>query len=409
MEKLKHLLQTKFTIIMIVAILILEMIFAYQLMTVTAKLSDAVGISSEYYNSLGDMDRMADVATEIKALYESQGITEDIDYEQCIDTALTYFVAATGDKYARYASPEEYTERLNELKEESVGIGVLIYYEDNKGFYVTRVFEGSPADEAGILVGDYIVSADGVAVTDDNASTFAKDVAGKPGEPVEIGVNRNGENITFSIVRNNYNTYSVSYDMIGSTAYIKIDSFTYNTDEEFIETMDKLSSQGITDYIIDLRNNTGGVAETVINMVDYMVPEGLIYESIGKSGIGNSKFYSDEKEFNGNVVILTNGLTASASELFTQCLRDYDKAVVIGENSYGKGTIVNEAQLKNGGSLLFSIGKYYTQSGTCVEGDGIAPDIEVSLDDGEDAIYYKLPYNEDNQIQSALDYLQNKI
>ena len=213
------------------------------------------------------------------------------------------------------------------------------------------------------------------------------------------------------ITRQSFQMNSVDYEVINTGEYdssvdiglITIDSFTEYTDEEFKEAIEYFKSVGISDYIIDLRGNTGGTASSVIECLDYCLPEGLIVEFRAKQEHDNKSYYSDSSEVDGNFTILVNGATASASELFAQAMKDYGKAKIVGVTTFGKGTVLSTYGLSNGGTITLSTAKYYTISGHELEGNGVEPDYEIDLTLDDKYILYKLPISEDEQMLKAIE------
>lgn len=389
--------------VLTVAMLAVGIGLCVQMFFTIRALNELAGLKEGMIDNLSTFGEMQTISSEIKAIYDEYGITEDIDFDKCSDMALSFFVLSTGDKYGTYSSPEEAEEKLNSREENQSGIGVKITLED-AGCYVVRVYDGSGAYNAGIKPGDYIIEADGHSVLDEDYNDFINYISGEEGTYVDIKYIRDGSEYTVSVLRGTYNTPSVTYEIIDNIAYVKIDSFTYRTNTEFKETMTNLDELGYDDFIIDLRYNLGGILDSVVDMVDFMVPSGLIVKTEDKNGNIESEWYSDEDEFDANIVVLVNDNTASASELFTQSLKDYDKATVIGETTYGKGTVVSEFELSNGGTLTISTAKYYTASGTCIEGVGVEPNIEIKFTDEQKYTYYKIPLSEDIQVQRAIEF-----
>lgn len=343
---------------------------------------------------------------EIKELYESVYIGEIPSDRELENSALLGYSLGFNDKYGIYLDTTLSEQMEDTRNERLVGIGIEAVYEEGKGYYVTRTYPESPAEKAGIQPGDYIVSAEDKAITDDNREEMISTISGEAGTSVDLGVERDGEVIGITSLRDDVTSTSITCTLIDNIAYIKLYKFTDYTDEEFIEIMEDMQSKGINSFIFDVRNNTGGSADTVINMLDYLLPKGLIVRIEGKAEDDVTEYYSDKSEIVGNMVVITNGSSASASELFTKALQEYNKATVVGENTYGKGTVLSTYKLSNGGTLTLSSGLYYTLSGEAIEGVGVKPDIEVELPEDKAMILYKLDKSEDNQLQEALKILK---
>ena len=427
-----------------------------------AILSYQIGMLASYFDMRGDMediDSIANVMKEIQAIYDNNYIgverenAEDINISDAVLSAYAY---ALGDKYGYYLSPKLSEENSAQRQEKLVGIGIEVVYEEGKGYYVTKTYKDSPAAEAGIDTGDYIVTANGQNVNDVGADEFLEIIRGEIGTDISIGVikasdvlnlgtnwtsdimntsveiedNTNSDEdntdekqvIDESIItdknmtRNDVQMTSVIYKVLNSgeynlvqdTGYIDISSFTEYTDEEFKEAIEYFNSQGIEKYIVDLRGNSGGTADSVIEILDYSLPEGLIAEFKAKDPAEDEEYYSDSSEVSGDFVVLVNESTASASELFSKAMQDYGKAEIIGTTTYGKGTVLSTYVLSNKGTITLSTAKYYTISGEEIEGVGVTPDYEVELSDTDKKLLYKLDFNDDEQFQKAVEVINNQ-
>ena len=364
-----------------------------------------------YVSQIYDNEHISDMIytiSQIDKLYESKDINKsDVDVSEALGIALSAYVYALGDEYGSYIPPEFTSEYDIKMTEQLSGIGVTTRIEEN-GEYISRVYKGLPADKAGIKVGDIIIKADGVNYADVGNDEFTDLIRGKAGTDVVITVLRDGEELDFRITREVIIASSVNYDFIedNTICYISIDQFSDKTDEELIKALEAAKSAGVSDIIVDLRDNSGGRLTTTVNILDYILPEGLILRVDGSNDeLKKAEYYSDASCYDANFVVIVNSGTASASELFTQSLRDYGLATVVGTRTYGKGTVLTQYKLDNGGYLSLSTAMYYTASGTCVEDVGIEPDYRVEL---SDPLYYKLTIDEDEQIQKAIEILQDK-
>lgn len=424
-------------------------------------LSYQVGRLASYFNMQNnseDIEQAANIMNEIKDLYDNNYIgveRENADSISTVDGVLSAYAYSLGDKYGFYMSPENSKEEESKRREELVGIGIEVVYEQDKGYYVTKAYKGSPAEKAGVSKGDYIISADGIKVTEVGPTEFLNLIKGKPGTEVSLGIlkaseaDKLGDNWVSnkiedesiqsgndtsegtgadtviideshleseSMVRGEVQMASVSFEVLKAgeynldkdIGYLKIDSFTEYTDEEFKEAIESLNSQGIYKYLVDLRGNSGGAAPSVIEMLDYCLPEGLIVEFKAKNEKENKVYNSDKQEIQGDFVILVDSGTASASELFTKALKDYNKAVVVGETTYGKGTVLSTYMLSNGGTITLSTAKYYTISGDEIEGVGIKPDYEVILSPEDKNELYKLSRDADEQFMKAIEVINTE-
>lgn len=369
----------------------------------------------------GNEENILDMLHEIDGIYTKYYIGEVPTNEEIEDGVLKGLVWSYDDPYSTYRSPEETEEFMANQNEMLMGgIGIQSRYENNMkkykdyryGYYITHVYSDSPAEKAGVQEGDRLVKINDMTLTAHNSNDFLDEIRGTKGTQVNITVLRQLDGSTtleekeFTLTRDDVKNNSIFYEVIDNIGYITINTFSNETDEEFIDAIEKLKLNNIDKYILDIRGNSGGSAETVIKMLDYMLPEGLIVELKYKDSSTNEKFYSDEKEITGEFVVLANERSVSASELFAKALQEYGKATIVGELTYGKGTVVSTIGLSNGASITLSTGEYYTKSGENLEGVGVTPDIGVSIPDDKEMYLYKLPRTEDLQLMKAIELLK---
>ena len=361
-------------------------------------------------STLDNFEQAREIMEEIANLYETQYIGEFANDVDNMDVAIQGFTVAYGDKYGYYLPPVSAADLADEQAEKLVGIGVEVYKETGKGCYVIRLMKDSPAKDSGINVGDYIVGTDEVSALDMDINEFIEYIRGESGTSVNVLVS-DGDNLddvrTVTVTRRDVVNESVYSTIVGDTAIVKIRQFTEKTDDEFKAELTSLKEQGFEKYIFDLRENTGGLADSVIDMLDFILPSCTIAEFRAKNPKDNVTYTSDKNSFEGNFAVIVNGNTASASELFSQVLQDYELATVIGTKTYGKGTVLSTYQLSNGGTVTLSTAKYYTPSGHEIEGVGVTPDEIVELTDENLKNFYKLKPTEDPQICKALDVLES--
>jgi carboxyl-terminal processing protease len=363
-------------------------------------------LKDRYENTLESIDDLTNTASEIAALVEAYEIN-DYDLEEASNWALSYYIAGLNDKYAYYLTASDAETDYNSDRGNRSGIGVMVVTTD-EGLKVTKVYSGSCAEEAGIQVGDLITAADGEDFDISNSSSFISGISGDTGTYVDLSIVRDDEEIEISSCRGDYTYNSVEYEIIeGNIAHVTIEKFNIGTADEFIDAMTTLKNQGINDYILDLRGNSGGYLDEVAEMVDFMVPAGDIITITDKNGDITDVISSDASEFDGNIVVIVNGQSASASEFFTQNLKDFGKATVVGTHTYGKGTVLSTFTLSNGGSLAISTGLYTTYSGYCPEGVGVEIDYEVDIPEDVTS-YLLLDTDSDPQIQKAIEVLREE-
>ncbi len=326
----------------------------------------------------------------------------DVDSQIMADTICTGYVAGLNDRYAGYVTKDDAEESLNSLYGVNSGMGVQIsQHPDNKTMYVLEVHKDSPAMESGLLSGDEIISIDDKMVAEYGYSETLTYIKSQPlGTAVHLVINRKGKLIEADVTLTQFISQSVFYRMIDDKGYILITTFNDRSPEQLSEAIETLSEQGATALIIDLRGNGGGTLNAAHKMLDYVIPEGLAIKVTYKNDNMNEVYMSDASEVNLPIVCLTDENTASASELFVQGMKDYNKAVSVGRLTFGKGVVQRTYSLSDGSLVRFTVGKYYTANGTCLDGIGVKPDISVEYADEE------LRYRLINGIENDKDFLE---
>ncbi len=320
------------------------------------------------------------------------------------------YMDSLDDPYSVYYSAEEYASFMEDTEGEYVGVGVQVSQDvETKVITVTKVFDG-PAKEAGIQSEDVITKVNGEDVTDQDIDNVVDKIRGEEGTEVTITVYRASDvkEHDFTMPRQKVENPTVEYKMLDNNiGYIQISSFYEVTGEQFVEGINALNSDGMEGLIVDLRDNGGGLLDIAVAMLDYMLPEGKIVYTEDKDGNVTSEFTStDEYQFNKPLVILINGYSASASEIFAGAIKDYGIGTLVGENTYGKGIVQRVFPLEDGSAIKLTISKYFTPNGNDIHEVGIAPDIEVELDT---AAYRESDGEQDNQLQAAIDCMLEKL
>ena len=367
----------------------------------------------------GEIDEEA-IAREIAELrtYIDKYYIGEVDPDEVKDLTLTGFVAGIGDKYGGYYNPEAYAQLQNDLTGDMQGIGVsVIFNADMQAVEVIDVFPDAPAMEAGVEVGDLIVYCgdDLESVASLGYEAAIAKLRGKAGTTAKFVVYR-GENyseeVEFEIERAKIVEQSVRYRIYGpddSVGVIKITSFNTATVEQFKTALEELQNSGVKKIVFDVRNNPGGELQSICHILDILLPEGPVIRTKDKSGGEQVVYTSDKNEVDIPMAVITNGSTASAAELFTSALRDYDKAVVVGENTYGKGSMQSMFPLKNGGCIKLTTALYYPPFSDNYDEVGIKPDVEVTLsEEASKKNLYKLTDEEDDQLKAAVEALADK-
>ncbi len=315
-------------------------------------------------------------------------------------------VRSLGDAYSDYYTAEEYSAMIDSSKGDFVGIGVhACYDEDTGGVYVFRVMPDSPAEEAGISSGDVIIEAAGTRATAENYYDIIELIRGREGTNAEIKVLRGSEELAFSVTRRSVPSENILLsDLGGGVAHIRILSFSDMTVASLFEkTVNDALEAGFDKFIFDVRNNGGGYLDQVLEMLDILLPEGPIINIVDKNGNTETK-YSDAECINAKMVVLCNGSTASAAELFTAALRDYKLATIIGEQTFGKGTMQTTYRLTDEGDAIKLSTDYYNPPlNVSYDGVGIAPDIVSKLDEKWENRFFKMSFEDDTQLQRAFE------
>lgn len=313
-------------------------------------------------------------------------------------------VDATGDNYAEYYNPQEIKDLFADYNGDFCGLGVLLKGRPDGSVYISGVYDDSPALEAGFEVGDVLMAVDGESVVGLDRYDIAARVRGIENTEVCITVYREstGETLDITAVRKKLKKIDVDYKMVSdSVGYIWIKDFDDVTTEQFEEAMKDLTSQGMTDLIIDLRTNTGGLFRVALEIAKQLMGKGVIVSIESADGTMKEYTCDGDNEFGGKIVILTDGYTASSSEILAGALIDNGMAISLGTTTFGKGLVQDFFYLSDGSCVKMTTNQYYTPNGTAINGVGITPDIELEFD-------YDRYVNEevDNQIEAAIEYLE---
>ena len=330
------------------------------------------------------------------------------DQTKMEDAAANAMIASLNDRWSYYIPAAEYAAYSERMDNAYVGVGITISLAENEsGFLVETVQKDGPAAEAGMLPGDIIVAIEGQS-TEGMTTTEARDlVRGKEDTTVSLTVMRQGEAITLYMTRKQVQTVVAEGTMLTETiGLITIANFDSRCAEETIGEIEALIADGAKMLIFDVRNNPGGYANELVKVLDFLLPEGELFRTQDYSGKEHVD-KSDADYLDMPMAVIVNAESYSAAEFFAAALDEYDAAVVIGEQTCGKGYFQTTFQLTDGSAVGLSIGKYFTPKGVSLAGVGITPEIPVEVDEETfAAIYYgMLAPEEDPQIQAALNYM----
>lgn len=300
-----------------------------------------------------------------------------ISESKLADAAIEGMLNTLDDPYTQYFSKSEWEAFEDSLERNYVGVGIRVG-EDESGFYVAEVFLNSPAQLAGILKGDYIISADGVLMKGKTITELVNMISGPAGSTVKVTISREQKPITFTITRQKITVPNVTHKTFSEgTGYIRISSFSSDADEAFTAQLAEMNKSGITSLVLDLRDNPGGYLDTTANMAKHFIQEGILIHTKDRNSIDNPVKVTGGTPLAIPIVVLVNENSASASEVLTGFLQDYNLAKVVGTLTYGKGSVQNVFPLTNGGALKITIQEYLTPKLRKVNHVGLKPNIEV--------------------------------
>ena len=342
----------------------------------------------------------------IQALIQKEYIGE-VD-EDALQTGICQgYVGALGDPYSAYYDEEQTSALMETTQGEYGGIGVVLTQNLDTGVTTaSNVYEDSPAMKAGMKDGDIIYQVEGRDVSGMDLEEISGSIKGEKGTTVEITVLRGEEReeVTLTITRDTIQAETVKTRMLeDEIGYLAISEFDSVTLEQYREGLAELTAQGMEGLIVDLRGNPGGNLDTVCEILDLMLPEGLIVYTEDKDG-NRQEFTSDEaQEVQVPLAVLVDGNSASASEIYAGAIQDYGIGQIVGTKTYGKGVVQTIYDLKDGTSLKLTVAEYFTPNGRNIDGEGITPDVEVTYQRNEN------DPEADNQLDRAVETLQNEM
>ena len=334
----------------------------------------------------------------------------EADEQELEDAAAVAMVKATGDRWSYYIPADEYSDHVEREENAYVGVGITIQpQEDESGFLILMVTEGGPAQEAGIEANDLLIGVEEQDIRDMSMDEVRELIRGKEGTKVALTVMRKGEHMTLSVERRRIEETVARGEMLDDgIGLVQIFNFDERCADESIEVIERLRSEGAKKLIFDVRNNPGGFADELVELLDYLLPEGDLFRSVSYDG-KEQVDTSDADFLDMPMAVLVNGDSYSAAEFFAAALQEYEAAIVVGEPTVGKGYYQNTIQLGDGSAVALSTGKYFTPNGNSLADVGVTPDVRVDVDEETASnIYYGLSTTaEDPQIQAAVNALKN--
>ncbi|MDB9978877.1 S41 family peptidase [Candidatus Pelagibacter sp.] len=335
----------------------------------------------------------------------SKEYVDEVDQSKSMDSAINGLLQSL-DPYSAYMTPESFEGMQTETSGEFGGLGIEVGMEAGVVKVITPI-DNTPASKAGLKAGDYIVKINSTQVQGKSLMEAVELMRGPVGSSIEITVRRRGvkKALIFNIMREVIQVQSVKSELIDNNiGYIRLTSFNENSSEQIKEKINKLNkNKDLKGYILDLRNNPGGLLSQAIKISDFFLENGEIVSTRSRQASENRKWFAKKGDLtNGKtLIILINYGSASASEIVAGALKDHKRAIILGENSYGKGSVQSIIPLKNRGAIRLTIAKYYLPSGKSISEVGVTPDIEVA--EGSDD--FKFNSETDNQLNFAIKLL----
>ena len=338
---------------------------------------------------------------------------QEVDEDALIEGAIRGMMDALEDPYTFYYTPDEL--QCHDAQSEGIysGLGILVQNNADGEIEIIRVYEGGPADAAGAQAGDRIVAVDGVPVSGGSAEELSDAVdrmRGESGSTVELQLRREGELLERTLTCGDVHVSNVNCAVLeGNIGYIEIYQFSGDDVEGFRAAMEEMQSAGVRGLMVDLRNNPGGLLTDVVEIADLLLPEGTVVYVENRAG-ERITYSSDAQYWDVPLVVLINGMSASASEILAAAVQDFDRGALVGTRSYGKGIVQSLLVFESDGAgMQYTSATYYTPSGRCIHGTGVMPDIVAEASEG----YYNLtgvpdPEN-DVQLKAALEQLEQRM
>lgn len=366
--------------------------------------------SGSFGGSSGDLSDVNEKIDYINGLIDQKFYFDVADDEEREEYLYKGLLESLDDPYSVYYTADEYEDMMTTSTGSYEGIGVSIQQDpETKILTIIRVFKESGAEEAGVLPNDIIMSVNGRELNGEDVSEVVSWIRGEPGTTVDITFYRPStkEELPMTIERRKIDNSTVTYSMKENRiGYIEVTDFYEATSEQFSMAIDDLLAQGMTGLIIDLRNNPGGYVRTAVEMCDRILADGLIVYTEDRDGnILEQYSTTDNVSLDIPIVVLVNGNSASASEIFAGCMKDYGKATLVGTVTYGKGIVQQVIPLEDGSAVKLTIAKYFTPNGNDIHKVGIEPDVIVELPD-DLKNQSVVPEDQDTQLQKAMELLK---
>lgn len=362
-------------------------------------------------NKTGIKSNMDKIVSKLEVLegYINKYYLYDTDSVDFTDGICKGLIGSLDDVYSVYYSKEDYDKLKEQTSGNYCGLGAYVSQDPDTGqISILQVIKNSPAEDIGLQTGDIIYAVDGQLAAEKDLSTVVSWLKGLAGTSAELEYYRNGEKLKATFTRREIETESVAFEMLkDSIGYIQVSTFADSTTHQFCEAVDELEKKGAKGFIIDLRDNGGGLLDVSTDMANYILDSGLIVSTKTKAGVENEIEADAEHSLDAPVIVLINGNSASASEVFAGALKDHNKAVLVGTKSFGKGIVQTLFPLNDGSAVKITTSEYFTPSGKNIQGTGIEPDVNIELD--KEALKDGYEKEKDSQLNKALETMKGKL
>ncbi|RPF48114.1 carboxyl-terminal processing protease [Hydrogenoanaerobacterium saccharovorans] len=351
------------------------------------------------YSKLSEIDKI------FRTNYAGQ-----IDDKLLMDALSSGYAKGSGDAYAKYYTAEAYKKESQTAEGRIVGIGVVTNKDPSGYLVITDIYPGSTAESSGLKIGDLIIKIDETEVKAENSAQMQELLQGEPGTKIKLVVRRESEDNDLDVTRRYVDIPSVFPKMLeDNVGYLRVSNISDTTDEQFIKQLEKQIDQGARSFIVDFRNNNGGIFNSAVKILDRILPAKPIVTATYKNGKVEQTETTDSKALNMPIVILTNDKTAREAEIIAQVLKDYGKAKTVGTKTMGKGTKQDVIKLTDGSAILLTTAVYKTPESETFNLVGVKPDYEVKLTADEEKNFATLDENTDPQIKKAVEVVQGLL
>lgn len=335
---------------------------------------------------------------------------EEVDEEELAEGMYAGLLYGLGDPYSRYYTAEEYEQEMEQTDGEYVGIGVLMQLLEDGSIQIAECYKGSPGEEAGIQQGDILTAVNGKSVEGMELAEVSSMIKDSEQDSVTVTVihKNTSEPVDLAVPIRDVELTYVFHEMLeDKVGYIQITQFTGVTYKQYQAAFDELKEQGMERLVIDLRENPGGLVTSVCDILEQILPEGIIVYTEDKNGNREEKLCDGKHPLDMPLAVLVNENSASASEIFAGAVQDYKVGTIVGTTTYGKGIVQTIHPINDGSAVKLTVAKYYTPNGNYIHEKGITPDVEVPLDENLRNLD-EVPKEQDNQLQKAIEIVKNK-